>query len=217
MLVSLGSAPPIPPIPPEWHGRKVATVVSAYAGAASDGQSAVAPVRILGTPVTDLLGPVPYLILQTLVDPGWRPGARNYFTSTYLPELSDEAIEVIVAAHASAPSPFSEIHVHQMGGAVARLGADDSAFGNREAPFLLNVVARWTEASDDEANLAWARSLRDALAPFSTGHAYVNFLGVGDDRTRASYDGDRFERLAQLKRTWDPGNAFHLNQNIPPA
>jgi hypothetical protein len=171
----------------------------------------------LGTPVADLLGPVPYLILQTLVDPGWRPGARNYFTSTYLPELSDEAIEVIVAAHASAPSPFSEIHVHQMGGAVARLGADDSAFGNREAPFLLNVVARWTEASDDEANLAWARSLRDALAPFSTGHAYVNFLGVGDDRTRASYDGDRFERLAQLKRTWDPGNAFHLNQNIPPA
>jgi FAD/FMN-containing dehydrogenase len=218
-LVSLGSAPPIPPVPAEWHGRKVATLVTCYAGVASEGSDLVAPLRTLGgvAPVVDLLGTLPYLVLQSLVDPGWGPGARNYFTSVYLRELSDSAIDMLAAAHQAAPSPFSEIHIHQMGGAVARVGPDASAFGSREAPFLLNVVGRWTEAGDDEANLAWARGLRDAMGPVSTGASYVNFLGLGDDRARSSYDEPRFKRLAQLKRTWDPSNAFHLNQNIPPA
>jgi FAD/FMN-containing dehydrogenase len=216
-LVSLGSAPPIPPIPEELHGTKVVTVVSAYAGAPDGGVEVAAPLHTLGDPIADLLGPIPYLVLQSLVDPGWGPGARNYFTSAFLGDLPDEAIEVLAEYHRACPSPFSEIHIHHMGGAVARVGIDQSAFGNREAPYLLNVVGRWIEPGDDERNLRWARALRAAMDPFGTGGVYSNFLGVGDDGVRAAYDTDRYTRLAALKREWDPDNVFHLNQNIPPG
>ena len=216
-LVSLGSAPPIPPIPEAWHGRPVATVVGAFAGAIPDGQAPAAPLRTLGDPIVDLLGEMPYLVLQTLVDPGWGPGARNYFTSSYLAGLPDAAIDVLAAAHQTRPSPFNEIHVHQMGGAAARIGADASAFGNRQAPYLLNIICRWLEPAEDENELAWARGLRDAMEPFATGGTYVNFLGVGDARVRDAYDAERYARLVDLKRRWDPTNAFHLNQNIAPA
>jgi len=216
-LISLGSAPPIPPIPESWHGRPVATLVGAFAGSIADGQAPAAPLRKLGDPIADLLGEMPYLVLQTLVDPGWGPGARNYFTSAFLTGLPDAAIDVLAAAHQSRPSPFNEIHLHHMGGAAARIGADASAFGNRKAPFLLNIICRWLEPGDDAAELAWARGLRDAMQPFATGGTYVNFLGLGDARVRDAYDAERYARLIDLKRRWDPTNAFHLNQNIAPG
>jgi hypothetical protein len=213
-LVSLGSAPPIPPIPEAWHGMAVATVIGAYAGAIEDGHAPAAPLRTLGDPIADLLGEMPYLVLQSLVDAGWGPGARNYFTSSFLDGLPDAAIDILAAAHQSRPSPFNEIHLHQMGGAASRVGPDSSAFGNREAPFLLNIVTRWLEPAEDERQLAWARGLRDAVQPFATGATYVNFLGVGDTGVRDAYDAGRYARLVDLKRRWDPTNAFHLNQNI---
>jgi FAD/FMN-containing dehydrogenase len=216
-LVSLGSAPPIPPIPEAWHGQAVATVIGAFAGAIADGQAPASPLRTLGDPIVDLLGELPYVALQSLVDPGWGPGARNYFTSSYLAGLPDAAIDVLAAAHGSRPSPFNEIHIHQMGGAASRIGPDASASGNRQAPFLLNIITRWLEPAQDEQQLTWARALRDAMQPFATGGTYVNFLGVGDARVRDAYDADRYTRLVDLKRRWDPTNAFHLNQNIAPA
>jgi hypothetical protein len=216
-LVSLGSAPPIPPIPEAWHGQPVATVIGAFAGSIADGQAPAGPLRTLGEPIVSLLGEMPYLVLQSLVDPGWGAGARNYFTSSFLAGLPDAAIDVLAAAHASRPSPFNEIHLHQMGGAAAQVAADASAFGSREAPFLLNIVARWLEPAEDEIELAWARGLRDAMKPFATGATYVNFLGVGDTGVRNAYDAERYARLVDLKRRWDPTNAFHLNQNIDPA
>jgi FAD/FMN-containing dehydrogenase len=216
-LVSLGSAPPIPPIPESWHGQPVATVVAAFAGDVGAGQAPAAPLRTLGDPIVDLLGEMPYQVLQTLVDPGWGAGARNYFTSSFLAGLPDPAIDILAAAHGSRPSPFNEIHLHQMGGAAARIGPDASAFGNRQAPFLLNIICRWLDPAEDERELAWARGLRDAMQPFATGGAYVNFLGVGDARVRDSYDAERYARLLDLKRRWDPTNAFHLNQNIDPT
>ncbi|MDP9249876.1 MAG: FAD-binding oxidoreductase [Chloroflexota bacterium] len=216
-LVSLGSAPPIPPVPESWHGQAVATVIGAYAGAIADGQAPAGPLRTLGDPIVDLLGELPYVALQSLVDPGWGAGARNYFTALFLSGLPDAAIDVLAAAHQSRPSPFNEIHLHQMGGAAARVGADASAFGNREAPFLMNIVARWLEQADDERELAWARDLRAAMQPFATGATYVNFLGLGDAGVRDAYDAERFARLGDLKHRWDPTNAFHLNQNIAPV
>ena len=216
-LISLGSAPPIPPIPESWHGKPVATLVGAFAGSIADGQAPAAPLRKLGDPIADLLGEMPYLVLQTLVDPGWGPGARNYFTSSFLSGLPDAAIDILAAAHQSRPSPFNEIHLHHMGGAAARIGADLSAFGNRAAPFLLNIICRWLEPGDDDRELAWARGLRDAMQPFATGGTYVNFLGLGDRGVRDAYDAERYARLIDLKRRWDPTNAFHLNQNIAPG
>jgi FAD/FMN-containing dehydrogenase len=216
-LVSLGSAPPIPPIPTDVQGKKIVTLVTAYAGSPDDGADVTAPIHALGEPVADLLGPIPYLVLQTLVDAGWGPGARNYFTSAFLRGLPDEAIEVLVRFHAACPSPFSEIHVHQMGGAAGRIATEDSAFGNREAPYLLNIVGRWVESAEDELHLRWARDLRAAMAPFGTGGTYVNFLGLGDERVRDAYDADRYARLVALKLRWDPANVFHLNQTIAPS
>jgi FAD/FMN-containing dehydrogenase len=216
-LVSLGTAPPIPPVPERWHGQPVATIVAGFAGAAADGQAPAAPLRALAEPIADLLGEMPYLVLQTLVDAGWGAGARNYFTSSFLGGLPDEAIDILAAAHQARPSPFNEIHLHQMGGAAGRIGTDASAFGNRRAPFLLNIICRWFEPADDERELAWARGLRDAMQPFATGGTYVNFLGVGDARVRDAYDAERYARLLDLKRRWDPTNAFHLNQNIDPS
>ena len=216
-LVSLGSAPPIPPIPEAWHGQAVGTVIGAYAGSIPDGQAPAAPLRALGDPIVDLLGEIPYMALQALVDAGWGPGARNYFTSSFLAGLPNRAIDVLAEAHRSRPSPFNEIHLHQMGGAAARIGADASAFGNRQAPFLLNIITRWMEPAEDKRQLAWARGLRDAMRPFATGGTYVNFMGVGDTGVRDAYDAERYARLVDLKRRWDPTNAFHLNQNIAPG
>jgi FAD/FMN-containing dehydrogenase len=216
-LVSLATAPPVPFLPQEWHGRKVVILVGAWAGSVGDGQEVVAPLRKLGAPIVDLLGPMPYLGLQSLVDPLWGPGARNYFSSAYLSDLPPAAIEALTTFHQACPSPSSEIHVHQMGGAVARVPSSSSTFANREAPWLLNVVGRWTDADADAENLHWARSLRDEMARFGNGGAYANFLGVGDDRVKQAYPPDTYRFLANLKSAWDPTNLFRLNQNVAPA
>jgi FAD/FMN-containing dehydrogenase len=216
-LVNLATAPPAPFLPADVHGRKVVVVVGVYAGSAEEGRKVAAPLRELGTPITDLLGPMPYTTMQTLLDGLYTPGARNYFKAGYLDGLSDDAIDTLVRFHGSSISPSSEIHIHHVGGAVARVPGDATAFSQRGAPYLLNVVARWTDPTTDEAQIEWARDLYMAAEPFSTGGTYVNFLSAGDDRVAAAYGSDNYERLARLKETWDPTNVFRLNQNIRPA
>ncbi|MEA2674520.1 MAG: hypothetical protein QOI92_1712 [Chloroflexota bacterium] len=215
-LVNLTTAPPAPFLPADVHGKKVVAVVGVYAGAPDEARRVAAPLRALGTPITDLLGPMPYTTMQTLLDGLYAPGARNYFKAGYLRGLSDEAIDTLVRFHGPSISPSSEIHIHHLGGALARVPADATAFGQRGAPYLLNVVARWTDPSTDDAQIAWARDLYAAAEPFSTGGTYVNFLSAGDDRVAAAYGPDNYERLARLKETWDPTNVFRLNQNIRP-
>ena len=216
-LVNLATAPPAPFLPADVHGKKIVTVVGVYAGSRDEGQKLAAPLRQLGTPITDLLGPMPYAMMQSLLDGLYTPGARNYFKAGYLGGLSDEAIETLVRFHGPSISPSSEIHIHHLGGAVARVPDDATAFGQRGAPYLLNIVARWTDPGTDDAHIAWARDLYAAAEPFSTGGTYVNFLSAGDDRVAAAYGQDKYERLARLKETWDPTNVFRLNQNIRPA
>jgi FAD/FMN-containing dehydrogenase len=216
-LASLGSAPPLPVLPVEVHGKPIVIIVGVYAGSPDDGEDLAAPLRTLGTPIADLLGPMPYATMQSLLDPLWGPGARNFFKSGYLVEVPDEAIETVTRFQLTAPSPSNEIHIHQFGGAVARVPSDATAFGSRDAPWVLNVIARWTDASDDDAEIAWARGLHAALDPFLASGTYVNFLSADDDRVRDAYGPENYERLARLKGTWDPTNLFRLNQNIRPA
>jgi FAD/FMN-containing dehydrogenase len=216
-LVSLTKAPPLPFLPPEVHGTKIVIVVTAYAGEQERGSSVVAPLRELGRPIADLLGPMPYSVIQSLVDPLWGPGARNYFTAGYLAELPDEAIDEIVRFHGTSGSPSSEIHVHQLGGAVARIPAGASAYANRDAPFAVNIIDRWTDPADDQGEIGWARELYRAIEPFATGGSYVNFLGAGDESIRTVYPAETYERLSRLKDTWDPTNLFRLNQNVRPG
>jgi len=216
-LVNLTTAPPAPFLPAEVHGKKVVAIIGVYAGPPDEGRRIAEPLRHLGTPITDLNGPMPYTMMQSLLDGLFSPGARNYFKAGYLAGLSDEAIDTLVRFHGTSISPSSEIHIQHLGGAVARVPDSATAFGGRGAPYLMNVVARWTDPDTDDAQIAWARELYAAAEPFTTGGTYVNFLSEGDDRVAAAYGPDKLERLARLKEVWDPTNAFRLNQNVTPA
>jgi FAD/FMN-containing dehydrogenase len=219
-LVNLTTAPPAPFLPEDVHGQKVAALVACWAGPQEDGEEAVRPLRTLGTPVADLLGPMPYLALQQLVDPLWAPGAANYFTSAFLDELPDAAIQTFADAHhRSAGQPATcELHIHQLGGAMARVAPDATAFSQRQPPYLINCIARTPTAGGFEANRAWARSTRDSMAAFGTGQMYVNFTGETDEDTvRASYPPQTYARLTAVKGRYDAGNLFRFNHNIRPA
>ena len=216
-LVNLTTAPPAPFLPESIHGKPVAAVVAVHAGDAADGRKMLEPLRELGNPVADLIDVIPYTAMQSLLDPLWERGAHNYFRSSFVDELDDAAIAASVERFGAKPSPNSEIHFQHFGGAIARVGEDDTAFGNRSAQYVFNVIARQPGPEGFDDNVAWARSTVDALAPVSRDAAYVNFMGDADDaRLRASYGDAKYERLVALKRRYDPNNLFRLNQNIAP-
>jgi FAD/FMN-containing dehydrogenase len=156
--------------------------------------------------------------MQTILDELQPPGRRSYWKSGYLTELTDDAITAGVSVAAEARSPFNIAELVLWGGAVARIGVNDCAFGERDGRFLYNAVSTWENPAEDEQNIPWARAFHDAMQPFATGGVYVNFLSdEGADRVRAAYGDEKFARLAKIKAEYDPDNLFALNQNIPPA
>ena len=215
-LVNLTTAPPLPVIPAEWHGKKVAAFIAASTGRVEEGDGLVAAFRAVAEPIADLLGPMPYGVIQTLVDPLWEHGIHAYFKATNLARLDDELIEKLCEIHREAPGPQCEIHVHQMGGAVGRVGADATAFAERSMPFVLNAVTGWRDPSAGTSHTEWARDVIAAGSAASTGRAYVNFLG-DPDAARSAYGEETYARLVALKNEYDPTNVFRLNQNIEPA
>jgi len=215
-LVDLTTAPPLPVIPEEWHGKKVAAFIAMSAGAPDDGAGLVAALREVAEPIADLLGPMPYTMMQSLIDPLWPKGIRSYFKATNLAKIDDALIDALCKLHLEAPGPQCEIHVHQMGGAFGRAASDESSFGERSMPYVLNAVTGWQDQADDDAHIAWARSVIAAADTVSTGHAYGNFLG-DRDAARSAYDSATYARLAALKGKYDPTNLFRLNQNVEPA
>jgi hypothetical protein len=192
-------------------------LIGVHSGSLADGERAMRPLRELGEPVADLIGPLPYAAMQGLIDPLWGPGAHSYFKAGWMGGLNDAAIDTLIHHRDTVTSPKSEIHIHHVGGAVARVPADATAFGDRSAPFLLNIIAStFTEDGYDDA-VSWAQDLHGAITPALTGGTYVNFLSnEGDDRVRAAY-GDKYDRLVALKDKYDPTNVFRLNQNIVPS
>jgi FAD/FMN-containing dehydrogenase len=215
-LVNLTSAPPLPVIPEEWHGKKVVALVAASTGPVDEGEALIRRVREVAEPIADLLGPMPYPALQTLLDPLWQKGIHAYFKATNLARLDDQLIDRLCKVHQAAPGPQCEIHVHQMGGAVGRVAEGATAFSERSMPFVLNAVTGWHDPSATDAHTAWARAVVDAAAGESTGRAYVNFLGDAD-AARSAYGADTYRRLVALKNEYDPTNVFRLNQNIQPG
>jgi FAD/FMN-containing dehydrogenase len=214
-LVNLTTAPPLPVIPEEWHGRKVVAFIAVSAGPVEEAEGLVRGFRAVATPVADLLGPMPYTMMQSLIDPLWGKGIRAYFKSTNLSGLDDELVDALCRIHADTPGPQCEIHVHQMGGAVARVGEGDTAFPERSMPFVLNAVAGWMDDDATEPHVEWVRSVVDAAAAASTGRAYGNFQGDAD--ASDLYAPETHDRLVALKDEYDPTNVFHLNQNIEPS
>jgi hypothetical protein len=216
-LAAVITAPPAPFVPPALVGEKVVGLAGCWCGDPDAGEAALGPLREL-QPAFDVFGPMPYVVLQGMLDEGAPPGIRSYTRSGYLADLSDGMIDVALEHGASMPSPFSQLHLHHMGAAVARVGEEDTAFGNRRAAYAYNVNSMWTDPSEDEQHESTNRKFAEALAPFSTGGVYVNFLGnEGDARIRAAYGDAKYERLAKLKRRFDPENLFRLNQNIRPS
>jgi FAD/FMN-containing dehydrogenase len=216
-LANLTTAPPAPFLPAAVHGKPIVAVIAVHAGEPEHGRALVQPLKDLGDPIADLIDVMPYTAMQSLLDPLWPRGLHNYMRSAYVEELTDAAITATVGRHQAVPSPHSEIHLHHFGGAVARVGDDHAAFGDRSGQYVLNVAGRSSDAEGFDANVAWARGTTEALAPVSRAGAYVNFMGdAGDERLRASHGDAKYERLVALKRRYDPTNVFRLNQNIAP-
>jgi FAD/FMN-containing dehydrogenase len=217
-LVNLTTAPPVPFLPEQVHGSPIAAIALMHCGPLDDGERAVAPLRALAEPILDIVGPMPYVAMQQVLDPLWERGAHNYFTSAFIDTLSDEAIDEVIHRWRAKPSPQSELHLHHIGGAMADVASDVSAFAHRSSPFLCNVIARAGEPHNFDQRVAWARDARAAIAAYGNAGVYVNFTGDGDaDKARAAYPPATFARLAETKRRYDPDNVFQLNQNIPPS
>ena len=215
-VVNLTTAPPLPVIPEEWHGKKVAAFVAASTGPIDEGDALVGAVRGVAEPIADLLGPMPYHVIQTLLDPLWPKGIQAYFKATNLARLDDDLVDRLCRIHLAAPGPQCEIHVHQMGGAVGRVAEGATAFAERSMPFVLNAVTGWQDPNAGAAHRDWARDVIASASDASTGRAYVNFLGDGD-AALTSYGEETYARLVTLKDAYDPTNVFRLNQNIEPA
>jgi FAD/FMN-containing dehydrogenase len=215
-LVNLTSAPPLPPVPEEWHGKKVAAVLAASTGPVGEGEELLRRIRSVAEPIVDLVGPMPYAAMQSLLDPLWPQGIHSYFKATNLARLDDELIDRLCKIHHAAPGPQCEIHVQQMGGAVGRVPEGATAFPERSMPFVLNAVTGWHDPAEGPAHRAWARTVIAEAAQASTGRAYVNFLGDAEPASTA-YGDETYARLAALKRTYDPTNLFRLNHNVEPA
>ena len=211
------TAPPAPFLPTEVHGKPLALIALLYNGPVEKGQKAVQPLRDFGAPVADLVGPLPYTALQGFLDPMWGPGLWNYWKSHYLDDLDDATIDTILEHVAKFPSPLCEFHLHHQEGAVSRVSKDESAFANRDATYVLNILGKWTGPADTEKNIGWVRSFWEALKPHATGRIYVNFLGdSSEEAVRASFGKETYDRLAAVKAAYDPTNFFRVNFNIPP-
>ena len=218
MVAICRTAPPAPFLPAEVHGTPIVAIAACYAGPVDDGERVLAPLRELGSPVGDAMGPKPYATFNAMFDGSWAPGFENYWKAEYLAALPDTCIDVLADFATRHSSPLSDFKIAQMGGAVARVGEDDTAYGHRGAPWILNINTRWEDRSETDRHVAHTRELWEAMRPFTHGGAYVNFLGdEGVDRVRDAYGDAKFRRLQQLKRLYDPDNVFRLNQNIPPA
>jgi len=214
----LRKAPPLPFLAPEWHGREILALAVCYAGPIADGERIAKPLREYGKPIADVIQPHPFTAWQAVLDPLLTPGVRNYWKSHDFLEVSDGLIDLLVEHARRLPDPQTEIAIAQLGGAVSRVPADATAYAHRDAQFVMNVHGRWEDPAKDAACIGWARQLFEAAAPFATGGVYVNFLTQDEQgRVPAAYGGN-YARLVALKKRYDPGNLFRVNQNIgPPA
>jgi FAD/FMN-containing dehydrogenase len=218
-LAFLGRVPRDPSFPEEHHGEQFVAVAAMYAGEVGEGERVLAPLRELGDPIVDFSGPMPYVEAQKVLDEDYPDGGRYYWKSQNVKGLGEGEIERLIAHAEAAPSDHSTIDVWYQGGAMARVGAQESAFGDRSAPILLGIEANWEEPEDDEANVEWARNVVSDMRRFSSGGAYLNFPGFMEEGQRLMRDayGENYGRLAALKGAYDPANLFRLNQNIKPT
>ncbi|SEM92474.1 methyltransferase [Nonomuraea pusilla] len=211
------SAPDEPFVPEFARGKPVVGATLAYFGPIEEGIEVLRPMREFGPPVRDMVAPIAYTDLQGLLEPSNHEGMQNYWKAEFLAELPDEAIDHIVRFTQTVPSRLTQTLLMPLGGALARVDNNAMAFGQREAPFNIHIMSMWEDAADTERQISWTREFHRAVQPYSTGGAYLNFIGnEGGDRIKAAFGPEKYERLVRLKRRYDPSNVFAGNQNIPP-
>lgn len=219
-IMATGIVPPEEHLfPKEIHGTPFALFGGMYAGATDAGKAALNPLITFAEPLIDFSGVMPYTEAQTVFDEDYPDGLRYYWKSLNLMRLDDEVIDRIVEHARKQPSMFSTVDLWHIDGAVKRFDSDHGAFNGRHAAFLLSPEANWEDPSDDEANITWLREFVADMEEFSDGSRYLNFPGFqeeGDEMMHKAF-GPQYQRLAALKKKYDPNNLFRLNQNINPG
>jgi FAD/FMN-containing dehydrogenase len=212
----LRQAPPLPFLPEAAHGSNIIALAFCHFGDAKEGEKALQGLRGLGEVLGEHTGVQPYVDWQRAFDPLLTPGARNYWKSHNLKELSDGLLDLAIEAAANVPNPQCEIFFAQLGGATNRVSEGATAYPHRDADFLTNVHSRWDNASDDRKCIDWARDFFQRSVPYATGGVYINFMTADEtDRVKSGY-GSSYDRLIKVKQKYDPTNLFRMNQNISP-
>ena len=218
-LAEFSTLPQDPSIPEQAWGRRVVALAHVYDGPAEEGERVVQPLRSFGEPLVDFSGRMPYRTIQSLYDALFPKGRdRCYWKSTYLKGLDDDVTHEITSRMAQRPSEMTFASIWKFGGAVQRVAAEASAFGDRSMPFMLSLDAIWSKPEDDEANMGWVRKFWNDMQRHSTGRMYLNFPGHGEgsNLVRDAFGADAYARLQKVKRKYDPENLFRMNQNVPP-
>ena len=209
-------APPLPFIPEERHGEPFLAFVACWAGPLEEGEQALAPLHQVAPVVAEHVGPMPYPALNSAFDALVPPGLQHYWKANFVKELTDEAIDAHLQHGPKVPVVNSTVHIYPINGACHRVASDATAFAYRDANFATVIAGMWPDPAENDANTRWVRDYYDATAPLSEEGGYVNFMAADDqERIKANYKGN-YERLVEVKRSYDPGNLFHLNQNIKP-
>jgi hypothetical protein len=213
--VALLTAPPLPFVPDDLQGKPVVGVIYCYVGETAAGEAAAQRLRDFGSPAMDLIQPMPYVALQTMLDPGNPRGIHEYFKVDWLASLPDEAIDTFVTQGEGLPAPFGQLILAPMGGAVSESAKRDMALTVPDAPWMYFCLAMWMDPAEDDPNTAWARGFAAAMKPYGLGTAFANFIEPDEgNRLRVSVGEEKYARLVEVKRRWDPNNLFRLNQNI---
>jgi FAD/FMN-containing dehydrogenase len=210
------TAPPLPPFPPHFQGKKMCGVVWCYTGPLEKADEVFMPIRRFDPPPIDFVGPVPFPALQRMFDDSAPPGMQQYWRADFVDELSDAAIALHVKYGSQLPTPLSIMHLYPIDGAAHRIRTGDTAFSYRDARWTEAIVGMDPDPANNPKIIGWVRDYWLALHPHSAGGAYVNFLmEEGQQRVKTTYR-DNFERLVSVKTKYDPTNFFHVNHNIPP-
>lgn len=210
----LRKAPPLPFLPADVHGREVIILAVFYSGDIAKGNNLMQPLRRFGDALGEHIGPQPYTQWQQAFDPLLGRGARNYWKSHNFVHLADGALDTMIDYAGKLPSAQCEIFLGLIGGAANRVPVSATAYGSRDARFVMNVHGRWDNASDDERCIRWSREFFTAAAPYASGGAYVNFMTEDETQRVSAAYGPNYSRLLAIKKRYDSENIFHLNQNI---
>jgi FAD/FMN-containing dehydrogenase len=209
-------APPLPFLPEEAHGKTFCGMVACWAGPLEKGEEALKPIRNVAPTVGEMVAPMPYPAINALFDELLPPGLQQYWKGSFATELTDGAIDVHAEYGPRIPTVNCAMHIYPINGASHRVPSDATAFAFRDATFATVIAGAWPDAADNDKNMTWVRDYYKALEPHSEAGGYINFMDADDQgRIRQNYKGN-YERLAAVKREYDPDNLFHLNQNIRP-